>query len=178
VIERALDQVPDSVADLGTGGGVPGLVFAARWPSTPVMLIEAMARRSQLLEAAVEELGWSDRVRVMRVRAEDAAHDPQFREQFMVVTARGFDRPPIPAESAAGLVRPAGLVVVSEPPGGDPARWPDTPLFELGLGPAQIVTAAGVDNGEDASFAILPKIAPAPSDRPRPTKHLVKRPAW
>jgi 16S rRNA (guanine527-N7)-methyltransferase len=171
-VERALGRAPSSVADLGPGGGVPGLVLAARWVETSLVLIEAMARRSEFLQHAVAQLGWSDRVEVVRVRAEEAAHDPRFREHFEVVTARGFDRPPVTAEIAAGLVRIGGLVVVSEPPGGDPSRWPERELRALGLAPARHVA------GQDASFAILPKSAPTPTGTPRPTKALVKRPAW
>jgi 16S rRNA (guanine527-N7)-methyltransferase len=182
VVERALGRAPAAVADLGTGGGVPGLVLAARWREASVVLIEAMARRSEFLERATEELHWQNRVRVLRVRAEDAARDPELREGFDVVTARGFDRPAVTAEIAAGLVRPGGLVVVSEPPGGDPARWPDAPLSELGLGSPRIDSAridtSRMGDEQDASFAILAKVGPCPADRPRPTKALVKRPAW
>src|ERR1700760_4005054 len=55
---------PTRVADLGTGGGVPGLVLAEHWPGAEVVCIEASARRSRPLEAWVEALGFSGRVRV------------------------------------------------------------------------------------------------------------------
>ena len=49
-------------------------------------------------------------------RAEDAGRDPELREGFDLVTARSFARPAVTAEIGAGLVRPGGVMVVSEPP--------------------------------------------------------------
>lgn len=71
-----------SVADVGSGAGLPGLPLAILRPDLDVTLIEPLLRRYTFLTEAVDELGLEDRVTVVRARAED------YRGQFDVVTAR------------------------------------------------------------------------------------------
>jgi 16S rRNA (guanine527-N7)-methyltransferase len=71
-----------TVADVGSGAGLPGLVLAAARPDTTVTLIEPMERRVAWLEEESARLGLENVV-VERARAEDAAPG-----RFDVVTAR------------------------------------------------------------------------------------------
>ena len=70
-----------TVADVGTGAGLPGLVWAIARPDLSVTLIEPLLRRTVFLEEMCEELEL-DNVRVVRARAEEV------HEEFDVVTAR------------------------------------------------------------------------------------------
>ncbi len=70
-----------TVADVGTGAGLPGLVWAIARPDLDVTLIEPLLRRTTFLDQVVEELSLEN-VRVLRARAEDV------EETFDVVTAR------------------------------------------------------------------------------------------
>ena len=45
------------IVDLGSGGGLPGLVVAAAWPEGVVVLLDANARRTEFLRRAVDRLG-------------------------------------------------------------------------------------------------------------------------
>lgn len=71
------------VADIGTGGGMPGLVLAILRPDARFKLIEPMERRCHWLNEQIESLGL-DNVEVKRGRAEE------FHDAFEVdqVTAR------------------------------------------------------------------------------------------
>jgi 16S rRNA (guanine527-N7)-methyltransferase len=70
-----------SVADIGTGAGLPGLVWAIARPDLTVTLVEPLLRRTRFLEDTVAALGL-DNVIVLRARAEDV------HETYDVVTAR------------------------------------------------------------------------------------------
>jgi 16S rRNA (guanine527-N7)-methyltransferase len=70
-----------SVADIGTGAGLPGLVWAIARPDLHVTLVEPLLRRTRFLEEAVSDLGL-DNVTVLRARAEEV------HETYDVVTAR------------------------------------------------------------------------------------------
>jgi len=136
-LER-LGTTPGRFADLGTGGGVPGLVLACAWPESVAFLVEAKARRAQFLRAAVESLGLA-RAEVLEERAEVIARRPDLRASFDLVTARSFARPAVVSECGAPLLRVGGWLLVSEPPAGAAGpvgreRWPGTALSELGLG--------------------------------------------
>ena len=61
----------DTVLDVGSGAGLPGLVLAIARPDLSVVLIEPLARRTAFLTEAVELLGLGPTVRVVRSRAEE-----------------------------------------------------------------------------------------------------------
>jgi 16S rRNA (guanine527-N7)-methyltransferase len=170
VVER-LGPAPERVADLGSGGGVPGLVLAIEWPAVAIVLVESSVKRAGWLAEARADLGRADRVEICAERAEELAHDPHRREAFDLVTARSFGSPPVTAEIGTGFLRVGGLLVVSEPPS-SVDRWPEGPLGDLGLGPADILTARG------AHFACFRKVRPAPAAAPRRRGRPAKRPLW
>ncbi len=75
------------VADVGSGAGLPGLVWAIVRPDLQVLLIEPLLRRSDFLAEAVAALDLADRVEVIRGRGEDVPRAPGWRA-VDVVTAR------------------------------------------------------------------------------------------
>ncbi len=159
---------PDFEAlDLGSGGGLPGLVLALANPATRWVLLDANLRRTEYLVWAVSELGLGDRVEVLRARAEVAAADPQWRLRFDLVTARSFGPPAVTAESAVPFLRLGGYLMVSEPPEPDPNRWPEPSLGELGL----TMEAGG-------TWAVMLQSKAAPSHLPRREGVAAKRPFW
>ncbi|WP_262851352.1 16S rRNA (guanine(527)-N(7))-methyltransferase RsmG [Mumia quercus] len=70
-----------SVADVGSGAGLPGLVWAIARPDVRLTLIEPLLRRTTFLSEAVDQLGLSN-VEVARGRAEEVAGE------YDVVTSR------------------------------------------------------------------------------------------
>lgn len=166
------------LADLGSGGGLPGLVVAVRWPETHLVLIEAGARRAAFLRTAVQRLGIGERVAVLEERAERAGRQPEIRGTFDGVLARSFGRPAVVAECAAPLLRVGGWIVVSEPPASKAGestvrnvRWPTAPLDELGLVLGALVT-------EPFAYRILRQRDPCPDRFPRRNGAPAKRPLF
>jgi 16S rRNA (guanine527-N7)-methyltransferase len=133
VAEAALGGQPEAVVDLGSGGGVPGLVLLACWPECRLVLLDSNERRTDFLIEATSESRTGERVEVIRGRAEEIGHDERFREQFDLVTSRSFASPAVTAECGAALMTIAGLMVVSEPPDQIGDRWPVAGLARLGL---------------------------------------------
>lgn len=74
VADPALDLVAQGarVVDVGSGAGLPGLVWAIARPDLHVTLVEPLLRRSTFLTEAVDRLALAGRVTVWRGRAEDA----------------------------------------------------------------------------------------------------------
>jgi 16S rRNA (guanine527-N7)-methyltransferase len=160
---------PPEVLDLGSGGGLPALPLAVARPTERWVLVDSMARRTAFLAEAVARLGLEDRVQVRTARAE--ALPAEWRGRFAAVTARGFGRPAVLAECAAPWLRVGGALVVSEPPGGRPERWPDAGLDQLGLTRDLLVTGP-------PSFARLRQAEPCPPRFPRRLGVPAKRPLW
>ena len=78
----ALEAAPGRVLDLGSGGGVPGLVLAERWPEAEVTLVDAQARRVRFLAEAITELGWERRVVPCHARSEELGRVPGHRAGY------------------------------------------------------------------------------------------------
>jgi 16S rRNA (guanine527-N7)-methyltransferase len=133
VAEATLGGRPGAVVDLGSGGGVPGLVLLACWPECRVVLLDANERRTDFLLEVTSEPRTHQRVEVIRGRAEELGHDERFRGQFDLVTSRSFASPAVTAECGAALLTDQGLMVVSEPPDEVDDRWPADGLARLGL---------------------------------------------
>jgi len=157
--------------DLGSGGGLPGLVLA-HLPDSRGTLLDAQQRRAEFLVEAVAELGLADRISVVAARAEDAARDPAHRGRYRLVTARSFAAPAVTAECSVGFLAAGGRLVVSEPPGGAPDRWSAPALAELGFSPPRFVSEAG------ASAAVLEHPSATPDRWPRRLGIPSKRPLW
>ena len=73
---------PDSLLDVGTGAGFPGLVLAIALPETEVVLAEPLKKRIAFLKYAVMDLELSN-VQVEGKRVEDIVHSP-----FELITSR------------------------------------------------------------------------------------------
>ncbi len=74
-----------TVADLGSGAGLPGLVLALARPDLSVTLVEPLLRRTVFLQEVVDDLGLAN-VEVVRGRAEEL-HGAR---TFDVVTSRAL----------------------------------------------------------------------------------------
>jgi len=94
-----------SVADVGSGAGLPGLVLAIARPDVQWTLIEPMDRRVTWLNEQVDALGL-DNVRVMRARAEDVGLE------FDVVTARAVSAMRTLVPITAPLVKDGGELIL------------------------------------------------------------------
>ena len=166
------------LVDLGSGGGLPGLVVATSWPEASLDLLEAGARRAAFLEQATDRLGLGDRVRVLHERAEVCGRETGCRGCYDGALARSFGPPAVVAECAAPLLKVGGWLVVSEPPaagvspgGEEPLRWPAEPLSRLGLEPAEAAH-------EEFDYRILRQVAPCPERFPRRNGVPAKKPLF
>jgi 16S rRNA (guanine527-N7)-methyltransferase len=121
---RSLPVEPDSLADLGSGAGFPGLPLALLWPACRVTLVEARERRHHFQRAAIRALGLSHAT-PRRGRAERI--DPVAHE---VVVAQAMAPPDLALEWMARWAAPDGWLVlpqsgdpppVAPPPGVEPA---------------------------------------------------------
>jgi 16S rRNA (guanine527-N7)-methyltransferase len=165
------------VVDLGSGGGLPGLVVAAAWPDATLVLLEANGRRAAFLRRAVGLLGLEERASVLELRAEVAGRDARYRAGFDEVLARSFGRPAVVAECGAPLLRVGGWLVVSEPPSSSAdstttVRWPPEALGQLfGLEAAGLVREGG-------TFQLLRQATICPERFPRRDGIPAKKPLF
>jgi len=92
-----------SLADLGTGPGLPGIPLALATPGLAVALVESNGKKARFLREAVRQLGLAPRVRVLESRAEAVAEPGAFK----AITARALDR-------LAGILKVGGHLLATD----------------------------------------------------------------
>ncbi len=158
IVARSLDG-DVRLLDLGSGGGVPGLVLAEALPSMDTVLLDGATRRTDFLDRVVRAMALPS-CSVVAARAEVAGRDPLLRGTFDLVVARSFGAPAVVAECAAPFLRPGGHLVVSEPPGSSGDRWPRSGVRKAGLELDGLIGAA-------PTFAVLHLEVDCPDELPR-----------
>ncbi|KNX38757.1 16S rRNA methyltransferase [Luteipulveratus halotolerans] len=95
-----------SVADVGAGAGLPGLVLAIARPDLRLVLVEPLERRTRWLQSVIDDLGL-DNVEVRRAKAE------QLWGTLAVdaVTSRAVARLGELARLSLPLLRPGGTMI-------------------------------------------------------------------
>ena len=163
---RALGPAECRFADIGAGGGVPGLPMLVSNEAWSAVLIDASQKRCSFLVWAIGELGLSDRAEVWCGRAEDLGRQDDGRERFDAVVARGFGPPATTVECATPLVRAGGRIVISEPP--EKRNWPADELSAVGL--TQLDAGPGI--------ALFQRSGDLREELPRSTKQLQRKPLF
>lgn len=141
-----------TVADIGSGAGLPGIPLALARPDLQITLIEPLLRRTMFLEEVVEDLGLGSQVRIRRGRAEDFHGELRFDR----VTSRAVAPLAKLARWSVPLVAPGGSVLALK---GDSARneieASRVVLSKLGVGEALLQAVARDRLGEATTVVEL-----------------------
>jgi 16S rRNA (guanine527-N7)-methyltransferase len=161
------------VADLGSGGGFPGLALAIALPVAHVALVESVGRKSAFLAGAASELGLAN-VEVVNERVEAwpegiGAHD--------LVVARALAPLPVLVEYAAPLLELGGALVAwkGRP---DPAEDADgaAAAEALGMSAPVAIAVEPFARARGRHLYLTSKVSPTPSRYPRRPGMARKRP--
>lgn len=82
-LEQEQPKAPVPVLDVGSGGGLPGLVFALLLPEVVVTCVDTVGKKTAFVQQAALELGLRN-LRVEHARVES------LRGQYPVITSRAF----------------------------------------------------------------------------------------
>lgn len=170
LIEDSLVLVPHlqgvrRLADVGSGGGLPGLPLKIALPALEVALIESNRRKAAFLVAAAAQLGLTG-VEVIPARAEEAGRDPRLREAFDAVTVRALAHMAVLAELCLPLVRVGGRLLAMKA-GAEAEVEAAIPALEaLGGRLAGIVPAPSPARAR-GQVVIVEKTGPTPDRYPR-----------
>jgi len=111
-----------SVIDLGSGGGLPGVVLKIWEPSLRVSLVESNRKKVNFLNHIVKKFLLSD-VKIFEDRIETLAHIPNLRESFSLVVAKALAPMSVLVEYALPFLLPKGLFVAYKGKEGERELW-------------------------------------------------------
>jgi 16S rRNA (guanine527-N7)-methyltransferase len=105
----------NTLIDVGTGAGFPGLPIAIMNPEVKVTLLDSLNKRINFLNLVVRELGLKNVVTI-HSRAEDGAQNVEFREKFDVATSRAVANMSVLSEFCIPYVKLNGHFVALKGP--------------------------------------------------------------
>lgn len=108
---KPLDQ--EYVLDVGSGPGLPGLPLKIVFPSFKLVLLEATGKKVTFLNHVITKLGVKD-VEIIKGRAEELAHNMEYREKFDIVLARAVAELPSLVELALPFCKTGGTFISSK----------------------------------------------------------------
>jgi 16S rRNA (guanine527-N7)-methyltransferase len=162
------------LADVGSGGGVPGILLAIARPDVRVLLIESTQKKAKFLEETAAALGLTN-VAVSAKRVEDEARGPN-REAFDVVAARAVGAMNVLSEWCLPLVRRGGkLLAMKGARIADELPAARRALKLLGGGEPR-VHPVELPGTEHHVIVDVPKVAKTPAAYPRNGAQLKAKP--
>ena len=164
------------LADIGTGAGFPGVPLKILYPEMELTLMDSLAKRIRFLETLCAELGLEG-VRCVHGRAEDLAKNPEFREQFDLVTARAVAQMNVLAEYTLPFVRTGGCLLAYK--GADTEEelaQAKAAIRLLGGGKTKVHSFTLPEGGYGRSLIIVEKTAATPARYPRKAGTATKAP--
>ena len=150
------------IADVGSGGGAPGIPLAAAFPERTVTLIESQLRKCHFLRRFERDF---PNLRVVCARAEEQEVDA-----FGVVVAKALAPPAVALEWCLPLVRPGGAAILFL---GTLEQDLSGVANRLGGGVPESHPVAGA---RDRRLLVVPKLEPTPPGFPRRPGMARKRP--
>lgn len=100
----------DTVVDVGSGGGLPGIPIKIAHEHAHVTLVESVEKKARFLEYAVKNLDLSG-VKIIRERAEQYGREGRARSTYEVAVTRAVASLPVVAEYCVPLVAVGGMAV-------------------------------------------------------------------
>jgi len=166
------------LADVGSGGGLPGIPIKIMRPDLATTLVESTGKKARFLQHAVDVLSLRG-VEVANTRVEDLGRTRAHRGAYDVVTCRAVARLSVVAEYCVPLLEPGGCAIAMK------GRFEPKELAEgnravgtLGARVAEITKVSMLPEvGEkERNLVILEKIRATPDRYPRRSGIVAKRP--
>jgi len=164
------------IIDVGTGAGLPGIPLKIVFPRVELTLLEATSKKAAFLRHIVQELGL-DGVEVVDGRAEEVAHQAQYREKFDIVLSRAVASLPTLVELALLFCAVGGSFIAQKK--GDIKEEVDEAGRAIGILGGSLREAKKValtSLPDERYLVIIDKLSPTPEKYPRRPGIPAKRP--
>lgn len=109
-IVKVCDITNQSIIDIGTGAGFPGIPIKILFPDTTVTLLDSLQKRVGFLNEVIKELGLTN-IKAVHGRAEDFGRNREYREQYDVCVSRAVANLSTLSEFCIPFVKVGGFFI-------------------------------------------------------------------
>ncbi len=162
----------NSLCDVGTGAGFPGIVLKIFFPHLKLILVDALNKRLNFLKVVCEELGLEN-VEFIHARAEDFSR--QNREKYDIVTARAVSKLNILLELCTPLVKENKYFIAMKGRDSE-VDLCDKAILELGLTIEKKINFELPYDGGERNLVKLKKTSKTNKKYPRKFSEIKNRP--
>ncbi|MBO5231566.1 MAG: 16S rRNA (guanine(527)-N(7))-methyltransferase RsmG [Clostridia bacterium] len=164
----------ESLIDIGTGAGFPGMVIKILRPELNVTLLDGHAKRFIFLEDLQAKLGLS--TEKLHIRAELAAKDSSYREAFDYATARAVARLNTLCEYCLPFVKKGGKFIAMKGPGADEELTEAKRAIGILGGKNEKLILEKLPEDNTRNFIVVEKLSQTPEKYPRASAKISKKP--
>lgn len=164
------------LVDVGSGGGIPGIVIKIAYPSMEVCLIDASRKKVDFIQSSLELLALQGAVAVC-ARSEVLAHQKGYRENFSLSCTRALSRLSAALELTVPFIQTGGKAIYYKGPRYTEECEEAKNAFQtLGCRVHNVVSVPLPGMQRKNIFVIVHKYIPTPAKFPRKTGTPGKRP--
>lgn len=154
------------VCDLGTGGGLPGMILGIARPDLTITFVDSVRKKLGFVESCMVRLGVQGKA--VHARAEELGREGAFREAYQVVTARAVARLPVLLELSLPLCAVGGWFIALKGPGAEEEIGESEKALDLLGGRVECVKSIHLAGGAGERWLVgVRKVAPTPAAYPR-----------
>lgn len=154
------------VAEIGSGAGFPSMVLKILRDDLSFDLFESVGKKCEFLRAVVENFGFQG-VHIYNVRAEDAAKDNNFRQQYDTVTARAVARMNTLSEYCLPFVKVGGTFIAYKSGDTTEIKEAENAYKTLGAKLKKVYGYSLPEGYGDRVLAVVEKVKNTPPKYPR-----------
>ena len=161
--------------DVGTGAGIPGVPLKIILPEVRLMLLDSVAKKTTFLQHLVERLSL-EHVEVLTGRAEDMAHEENYREHFNLVVSRAAGKLSTVVELSLPFCREGGFFIAPKKGQIEEELSQAVKAIDILGGRLKEVKKVELEGLEPRFLVVVSKVSPTPQRYPRRAGVPAKRP--
>ena len=166
----------ETVIDVGTGGGFPGIPLAVYAPEKQFTLLDSLNKRLKIIDELAGELGIKN-ITLVHGRAEDAARAKEHREKYDLCVSRAVSNLATLSEYCLPFIKVGGYLLAYKGPGAEEeVKEAAKALKTLGGSLVDIRETSMEEYGLDHKILVIKKVRNTPKAYPRKAGTPLKEP--
>ena len=166
----------DTIIDVGTGAGFPGIPLAIISPDKDFVLADSLNKRLKVIRTLADQLG-IENIETVHGRAEDLARNKSYRQRFDLCVSRAVANLPVLCEYCLPFVRKGGFLLSYKGPDAQKEAESASKAIRV-LGGRLVRIQPAELSGYDHNIVVIEKIGDTSAKYPRKAGTPVKEPIY